>query len=160
MVFFDRSWYSRVLVERVEKVAGKREVTQAFHEINEFERTLADDGQVLVKLFLHISRKEQVRRFKKWEKDPTQRWKVKPEIWRYARRYDDYLEAMEDMLEETSTTHAPWTIVEANDPRWATFEALTAVIVAMEAHLAKRGKLPRRESAAQARARRARDTTE
>ena len=142
MAVFDRSWYGRVLVERVEKLASRAEVTEAFNEINDFERALVDDGQVLVKLFLHISKKEQRKRYEKCEKDPYQRWKIKPEDWRHHREYKQYAQAVEGMLERTSTTPAPWTIVEATDRRWAEVETFTTLIAAMEARLEKLGKLP------------------
>src|SRR5262245_14347772 len=87
MVLFDHSWYSRVLVERVEKHAKKKEWRAAYEQINEFERWLVDDGQVLVKLFLHISRAEQRRRLRAMRKDPAERWKLAPEDWRRNRRY-------------------------------------------------------------------------
>jgi polyphosphate kinase 2 (PPK2 family) len=146
IVVFDRSWYGRVLVERIEKVTGKTNVELAFGEVNDFERALCDDGQVLVKLFLHISKKEQKKRFEKCEKDPYSRWKIKPEDWRHHRQYDRYYAAIEEMLERTSTTHAPWTLVESNDPRWAQVEAFTALIDALEARLKKLGKLPPRDA--------------
>ena len=91
MAVFDHSWYGRVLVERVEKLARKREWKPAYDQINEFERWLADDGQVVVKFFLHISQKEQRRRLRAMEKDPAQRWKVEKEDWRRNRRYDRWM---------------------------------------------------------------------
>lgn len=142
IVVFDRSWYGRVLVERIERIIGARMVEEAFQEINDFERALVDDGQVLVKLFLHISRKEQRKRFRKCEADPYQRWKIKPEDWRHHEQYGEYAGAVEEMLEKTSTTHAPWTVVEANDKRWAEVKAFTTLIEGLEARLKKLGKLP------------------
>ena len=105
IVVFDRSWYGRVLIERIEEIVGPKNVELAFQEIVDFERTLVDDGQVLVKLFRHISKKEQRRRFEKCEKDPHTRWKIKPEDWppRAVRRV---FAAIEEMLERTSTTHS------------------------------------------------------
>ena len=132
---FDRSWYGRVLVERIEGITNADDVEAAFREINDFERTLADDGQVIVKLLLHISKKEQRRRFKKAEKDPYQRWKIKPEDWRHHRQYDEYREAMEEMLERTGTEFAPWTIVESHDRRWADVKAFSALVAALEERL-------------------------
>lgn len=142
IVVFDRSWYGRVLVERIEEVATPEEVEAAFGEIDAFERNLADDGQVLVKLFLHISRKEQKKRFKKAEGDPYARWKIRPEDWRHHAQYDQIYQATEEMLERTSTTHAPWSIIEANDKRWAQVEAFRAIVDAVEGRLKKLGKLP------------------
>jgi hypothetical protein len=103
---------------------------------------MVDDGQVLVKFFLHISKKEQRKRFRKCEKDPYQRWKVKPEDWRHHKQYDDYVEAIEETLEKTSTTHAPWTLLEAEDRRWSEVKAFTTIIDAIESRLKKLGKCP------------------
>lgn len=139
---FDRSWYGRVLVERVEGLIGRRDVEQAFTEIRELERQLVDDGQVLVKLFLHITKKEQRRRYKKCEKDPFLRWKIKPEDWRHHEQYADYLDATEEMLEATSTTDAPWTLVGATDRRHSEVECFRAIISGIERALATLGKLP------------------
>jgi polyphosphate kinase 2 (PPK2 family) len=146
IVVFDRSWYGRVMVDRVEKVIDKSLVGQAFTEIREFERQLTDDGQVLVKVFLHISKKEQRRRFKKCEKDPYQRWKIKPEDWRHHSQYAAYYEAIEEMLEATSTSEGPWTLVPSNDRRTAEVMTLTAVIDAVERRLAALGKLPPKDA--------------
>ena len=99
MALFDHSWYGRVLVDRVEKVVKKKVWRQAYDQINELERWLVDDGQVVVKLFFHISRKEQRRRLEKMERDRAEKWKVQPEDWRRNRRYDRWVEAIEDMLE-------------------------------------------------------------
>jgi polyphosphate kinase 2 (PPK2 family) len=142
MVVFDRSWYGRVGIERVEKLSRPAEVERAFQEINDFERAITDDGQVLVKLFLHISKKEQRKRFKKAEADYETRWKIQPEDWRRHAQYDEYLQVYEEMLERTSTTAAPWTVVEAMDKRWAVVETFTRVVDAMEKRLKALGKLP------------------
>ena len=142
MVVFDRSWYGRVGIERVEKLSRPAEVERAYQEINDFERALTDDGQVLVKLFLHISRKEQRKRFKKAESDYETRWKIQPEDWRRHRQYEEYLKVYEEMLERTSTAAAPWTVVEAMDKRWAVVETFTRVVDAMEKRLKALGKLP------------------
>lgn len=142
LVVFDRSWYGRVGIERVEKLARAEEVERAFQEINDFERALIDDGQVLVKLFLHITKKEQKKRFKKAEADFHTRWKIQPEDWRRHEQYDEYLRVYEELLERTSTTHAPWTVVEAMDKRWALVETFERVVSAMERRLKDIGKLP------------------
>jgi len=142
IVVFDRSWYGRLGVERVEKLARPDEVERAFQEINDFERALIDDGQVLVKLFLHITKKEQKKRFKKAEADFHTRWKIQPEDWRRHGQYEEYLQVYEEMLERTSTTHAPWTVVEAMDKRWALVETFSKVVDAMERRLKAIGKLP------------------
>jgi len=115
IVVFDRSWYGRVLVERVEGLASKAEWRRAYREINEFERVLTDSGVRLVKLFLHITSKEQARRFRDRLINPLKRWKLSYEDFRNRTRRADYVVAIEDMLEETSTKFAPWYLIPAND---------------------------------------------
>jgi polyphosphate kinase 2 (PPK2 family) len=117
MAIFDRSWYGRVLVERVEKLTPEEEWRKAYRDIVDFERMLADDHAVIIKFFLHISKEEQKRRFKDLEGDPLEAWHVQPEDWEHHRKYDEYLLAFEEMLERTDTEWGPWTIVEATD-RW------------------------------------------
>jgi polyphosphate kinase 2 (PPK2 family) len=114
---FDRTWYGRVLVERVEGFAKKKEWKRAFREINEFERQLVDDGTVLVKVFLAITKDEQKRRFDERARDPYKRWKIGPEDWRNREHWDDYVEAAEEMFAETSTDFAPWKVIGA-DRKW------------------------------------------
>jgi polyphosphate kinase 2 (PPK2 family) len=114
---FDRTWYGRVLVERVEGYAKKKEWKRAYREINEFERQLVDDGVVLVKLFLAITKDEQKKRFEERQKDPYKRWKIGPEDWRNREHWDEYVEAAEQMFAETTTEHAPWKVIGA-DRKW------------------------------------------
>jgi polyphosphate kinase 2 (PPK2 family) len=132
---FDRTWYGRVLVERVEKFAKKEEWQRAYREINEFERTLSDDGLVLVKFWIHISKKEQLDRFKKREKDPWKNWKLTDEDWRNREKWDAYIDALEEMFEKTDTANAPWTIIEGNWKWWARIKALKTVVNRIDAHL-------------------------
>jgi polyphosphate kinase 2 (PPK2 family) len=132
MVIFDRSWYGRVLVERVEGFASGAEWKRAYREINEFERTLVDDGAVIVKLYLHITKDEQLNRFKSREADPLKHWKITEEDWRNRRHSEDHNEAAEDMFVETSTNLAPWTVVEANYKWYARLKVLKATIKAIE----------------------------
>lgn len=113
MVIFDHSWYGRVLQERVERIIPAKAVEQALRDINEFERMLADDGTVILKFFLHISRKEQRRRFETLASDPLEAWRVSKEDWARHKKYNQYLAAAEEMLELTESEYAPWTIVEA-----------------------------------------------
>jgi len=115
IVVFDRSWYGRVLVERVEGLATVKEWRRAYREINEFERMLTDSGIRLVKLFLHITPDEQVRRFRDRLANPVKRWKLSYEDFRNRARWPDYETAIEDMMEETTTKHAPWHLIPAND---------------------------------------------
>ena len=115
IVVFDRSWYGRVMVERVEGLATQAEWRRAYREINEFERVLTDSGVRLVKLFLHITSKEQARRFRDRLINPLKRWKLSYEDFRNRTRRADYVAAIEDMLGETSTKFAPWYLIPAND---------------------------------------------
>ncbi|GAB4495334.1 MAG: hypothetical protein OHK0052_02550 [Anaerolineales bacterium] len=139
---FDRSWYGRVLVERVEKFTPEREWTRAYSDIVDFERTITDDGCLIIKFFLHISKKEQRRRFKKLLKDPLTSWQVAPEDWEHHARYNDYLLAIEEMLERTETEWGPWTIVEATDRRHTRIKIFSTIIAAVEDRLEHLGKLP------------------
>jgi len=138
MAIFDRSWYGRVLVERIEKLCKKPEWQAAYQEINQFERQLADDGCVIVKFWLHISKKEQKKRFKKCESDPLLRWKIRKEDWKHHRQYEKYYQAAEEMLERTSTAEVPWTLVEATCKRFATVKMLQTVVDAIEEGLRKK----------------------
>jgi len=125
IVVFDRSWYGRVLVERVEGFASHREWKRAYREINQFERALIADGIRLAKIFLHITPAEQIRRFKARLTDPLKRWKLSYEDFRNRARWKDYSTAIEDMIAETSTKRAPWYLIPANDKpfgRLAAFE--------------------------------------
>ena len=115
IVAFDRSWYGRVLVERVEGFASETEWRRAYREINEFERMLIDSGVRLVKIFLHITADEQLKRFRSRLTDPVKRWKLSYEDFRNRARWADYVTAIEDMMEKTSTKHAPWHLVPANN---------------------------------------------
>jgi polyphosphate kinase 2 (PPK2 family) len=139
MAIFDRSWYGRVLVERVEQLTPETAWRKAYRDIANFERTIADDGYVIVKFWLHISQKEQKQRFKKLEADPLESWHVQPEDWEHHRKYDEYLRAIEEMLERTETEWGPWTIVEATDRRWARVKIFTTIINSLEEALQKRG---------------------
>jgi polyphosphate kinase 2 (PPK2 family) len=139
VAIFDRSWYGRVLVERVEGLTPEVEWRKGYRDIVDFERTIADDGYVLIKFWLHISKKEQSRRFKKLEKDPLESWHVQPEDWEHHEKYDEYLLAIEEMLERTDTEWGPWTIVEATDRRWARVKIFETIIDRLEEALQERG---------------------
>jgi polyphosphate kinase 2 (PPK2 family) len=125
---FDRSWYGRVLVERVEGFCSEAEWRRAYSEINQFERQLQDSGMVLFKFWLHVSPDEQYRRFKEREITPHKTWKLTDEDWRNRAKWDQYLSAVEDMLLKTSTPNAPWTVVEANDKFHARLRVLETVV--------------------------------
>ncbi|MDX6581622.1 MAG: AMP-polyphosphate phosphotransferase [Solirubrobacterales bacterium] len=132
MAIFDRSWYGRVLVERVEGFATREQWLRAYDEINNHERTLAAEGTILIKLWLHISPEEQLKRFKAREKDPLKSWKLTDEDWRNREKRDEYVEAVEDMLARTDEPTAPWSLIEADSKRWARVAVIEAVIERME----------------------------
>lgn len=129
---FDRSWYGRVLVERVEKLASGRDVERAYGEIAAFEKTLLDDGATIVKVFMNLSKREQRRRFEASEADPNQEWRIKKEDWRAHERFGEYRRAFTDMVERTSIARAPWRIIPADDRRTAEILALEAVARGLE----------------------------
>jgi polyphosphate kinase 2 (PPK2 family) len=134
---FDRSWYGRVLVERVEGFCTEDEWRRAYAEITEFERELTEFGTVVVKFWLHIDRDEQLRRFQAREQTPHKQWKITDEDWRNRDKWDRYKAAVVDMLQRTSTPHAPWTILEANCKLHARIKALRTVVAAWEEALKK-----------------------
>ncbi len=115
IAIFDRSWYGRVLVERVEGFARKDEWKRAYEEINNFEKLLVDDGIMVVKFWLHISKEEQLRRFKERESNPFKRWKIGPEDWRNREHWQEYEKAAEEMFEKTDSCYAPWHLVSAEN---------------------------------------------
>lgn len=133
MAVFDRSWYGRVLVERVEGFASDEAWERAYDEIREFERMLLTEGMVLVKLWMHISEEEQLRRFEARAADPLKRWKLTDEDWRNREKRPAYLQAVEDMVARTGTRQAPWTLVAADSKRAARVQVLEAVNAAIEA---------------------------
>jgi AMP-polyphosphate phosphotransferase len=121
---FDRSWYGRVLVERVEGFATEAAWSRAYREINEFEEQLAEHGVVLVKYWLAITKDEQLRRFKEREATKHKQFKITAEDWRNRKKWDDYVVAASDMIDRTSTSYAPWTVLEANDKHLARVRAV------------------------------------
>jgi polyphosphate kinase 2 (PPK2 family) len=129
---FDRSWYGRVLVERVEGFATEAEWRRAYDEINEFESQLASDGCTFVKLFFHVTQEEQDARFKARIEHPWKRWKVTEEDLRNRGRRKDYLDAIKDMFDHTDMRWAPWTVIDGNDKKAARIAALTRVAAALE----------------------------
>jgi polyphosphate:AMP phosphotransferase len=131
VTFFDRSWYGRVLVERVENYAVESEWRRAYAEINDFEEQLVNHGLTLCKFWLHITPDEQLRRFKEREEIAYKRWKLTEEDWRNRERWDLYEEAVNDMVERTSTAYAPWTLVEGNDKRFARIKVLRTLCSTM-----------------------------
>ena len=134
---FDRSWYGRVLVERVEGFATHDEWSRAYREINDFEEQLTEHGVVLLKFWIHISPEQQLERFRLREETPYKRWKLTDEDWRNREKWPLYEQAVHDMVERTSTAAAPWVLVEANDKRYARVKVITRVCDALEAALAR-----------------------
>lgn len=132
IAIFDRSWYGRVLVERVEELTPIPTWIRAYEEINAFERTLAADGTIFIKCWLHISKGEQLRRFFLLSQQPETAWQVAEEDWEHHRKYDEYLAAVEDMLENTDTAVAPWSVIPATDPNYRTFRIFRAIIERLE----------------------------
>jgi len=132
LAIFDRSWYGRVLVERVEAYAREAEWRRAYDEINEFEAQQNFDGTTIVKLFFHITQDVQDERLKARLAHPWKRWKVTADDFRNRARRDDYSAAIEEMLERTDTRWAPWTVIDGNNKKAARIAALTAVADALE----------------------------
>ncbi len=139
MAVLDRSWYGRVLVERVEGFASEEQWSRAYGEIAEFEQTLVAEGMVLIKFWMHVSEQEQLARFESRRTDPLRSWKLTDEDWRNRERRGDYEAAVEDMLARTDRSGAPWHVVAGDDKRWARVAVLEAVCEAIEADLSARG---------------------
>lgn len=132
MTIFDRSWYGRVLVERIEQFAGEDEWRRAFAEINDFEDQLIEHGTVLLKFWMHISKDEQLRRFKDREETPYKRWKLVDEDWRNRERWDEYAFAVHKMIQQTSVKKSPWVLVENENKRYGRIKVLKSVCDALE----------------------------
>jgi len=128
---FDRSWYGRVLVERVEGLTPEARWRQGYDEIRAFERMLAADGTRLVKLFFHISPQTQLARFEERLRNPLKRWKLTYEDFRNREKWDAYAEAIDEMFARTSTAEAPWHLIPADDKRHARVTAITRVVEAL-----------------------------
>ncbi|MGD0618737.1 MAG: hypothetical protein ABSB67_13855 [Bryobacteraceae bacterium] len=128
IAIFDRSWYGRVMVERVEGFAKEEEWKRAFKEINSFERQLRDFGVILAKFWIHISGEEQLRRFEERKAIGYKAWKLTEEDWRNRGKWSDYEEAVEEMLVKTSTRTAPWTLIEGDDKYWARAKVLSKLV--------------------------------
>ena len=132
LTIYDRSWYGRVLVERVEGLASESEWMRAYAEINDFEAQLEEHGVLVVKFWLAISKDEQLKRFREREKTEWKRFKITPEDYRNRTKWNDYARAVNDMIERTSTEIAPWTLVEATDKRYARVKVLRTLVSAIE----------------------------
>jgi polyphosphate kinase 2 (PPK2 family) len=142
MAVFDRSWYGRVLVERVEALASREQWLRAYDEINSFERTLADEGMIMVKIWLHISEQEQLKRFESRASDPLKSWKLTEEDWDNRSRRAEYVEAVEDMLARTDQPHARWHVVAAESKRYARVRVVELVCEEIEEGMRRWGQEP------------------
>jgi AMP-polyphosphate phosphotransferase len=139
MTVFDRSWYGRVLVERVEGFAHEDEWKRAYGEIAEFEKLLVADGAIVAKFWLHVSPEEQLHRFERRQEDPLKRWKITDEDWRNREKRPEYEAAVEEMLERTDLPEAPWILVEGESKRFARVKVMESVIEQVERGCAARG---------------------
>lgn len=128
IAIFDRSWYGRVMVERIENFSSQEAWKRAYREINQFERQLVDFGSILFKFWVHVSKEEQLRRFEDRANDRLRSWKLTNEDWRNREKWDLYEAAVEEMLLKTSTVTAPWTIVEGNDKKYARVKVLCTLV--------------------------------
>lgn len=129
---FDRTWYGRVMVERMEGFCRENDWQRAYNEINEFERELADWGAVIIKFWVQIDKDTQLARFNERQNTPAKQWKITEEDWRNREKWDLYEGAVNEMLQKTNTSYAPWHILESNDKRYARLKALRIVIEALE----------------------------
>jgi polyphosphate kinase 2 (PPK2 family) len=132
IAIFDRSWYGRVLVERVEGFCTETDWLRAYSEINDFEYELMADGAIILKFWLQISRDEQLKRFQEREATSFKRYKITDEDWRNREKWDAYHDAVCDMVERTSTGLIPWTLVEANDKQFARVKVIETVCAKLE----------------------------
>ena len=135
ILIFDRSWYGRVMVERIEGFCTEEEWKRAYREINQFERQLVDFGMILVKFWIHIGQDEQLRRFQERQHIDYKQWKLTDEDWRNREKWDQYAQAVEDMLVKTSTYTAPWTVVEGNDKWYARVKTLRTLVEVLSKEL-------------------------
>jgi polyphosphate kinase 2 (PPK2 family) len=139
MTIFDRSWYGRVLVERIENLASEVQWRRAYQEINDFEHSLAEEGMVVIKLWMHMSHEEQLRRFLSRRDDPLKSWKLNDEDWRNREKRAEYEEAVADMLRLTDGPLAHWDVISAENKRYGRVQAIETVILRMEAGMERWG---------------------
>ncbi len=132
IAIFDRTWYGRVLVERIEGFCTEAEWKRAYQEINDMEKNLADHGVVILKFWMQIDKEEQKRRFERRQEDPEKQWKITEEDWRNREKWDQYETAVNEMLLRTSTDDAPWIVVEGNDKYYARIKVLETVVNVLE----------------------------
>ena len=132
IAIFDRTWYGRVMVERIEGFCGLQDWKRAYNEINEFEEELHDWGAVILKFWIHIDQETQLQRFTERQNTPEKQWKITDEDWRNREKWPQYEQAVSEMLEKTSTEFAPWYIIESNDKLYARIKVLRIVVDALE----------------------------
>ena len=139
MTVMDRTWYGRVLVERVEGFADREQWMRAYDEINGFERTLVDEGMILIKFWMHLSPEEQLKRFKAREKNPLKAWKLTDEDWRNRDKRPEYQQAVEDMIARTDQPQAPWDLIEGDSKKYARVKVIETVNSRIEEGMRERG---------------------
>ena len=132
IAIFDRTWYGRVMVERLEGFCSENDWMRAYNEINEFEKLLHDEGAVIIKFWVQIDKETQLARFTDRQNTPEKQWKITDEDWRNREKWDQYEEAVNEMIAKTSTTYAPWHILESVDKKYARIKALKIVIEQLE----------------------------
>jgi len=135
ITIFDRSWYERVLVERVEEICSEIEWKRTYREINEFENIITGTGSIILKFWLQIDKDTQLKRFESRQDDPHKRWKLTEDDWRNRSKRNEYKIAIDEMLLKTSTTNAPWTIVESDDKHYSRIKILKTITEALEKEL-------------------------
>ena len=134
---FDRSWYGRVMVERIEKFTSQSEWQRAYNEINAFEQELFQGGMIVAKFWLQVSKDVQLKRFQDRQNTPSKRWKITDEDWRNREKWDEYQAAVDEMIQKTSTEFAPWNIVPSNDKLFARIYILNSLNNIIKKHLKK-----------------------
>ncbi|HKL10316.1 MAG TPA: phosphate--AMP phosphotransferase, partial [Clostridia bacterium] len=137
LAIFDRSWYQRTFEGRLDAKMDKVKSRESYDEICDFERQLTDDGYLIIKLFIHISKEEQKKRFRKLESNETTGWRVTEKDWRQNEKYDEYLEAVEEAIRETDNQYAAWTVIEGTNRRFASAKMYWSVLKALEERLEK-----------------------
>lgn len=138
IAIFDRTWYGRVLVERIEGLCTQAEWKRAYKEINDMEKDLCDAGAIVIKFWMQIDKEEQERRFKERQENPEKQWKITDEDWRNREKWEQYEDAVNEMLMRTSTDYAPWVVVEGNDKYYARIKVLRVVVNAIEDRLKRK----------------------
>ena len=139
MAIFDRSWYGRVLVERLEGFATKDEWERAYDEINNFEHLLTDGNYIIIKFWIHIDKEEQLNRFNARSQDPYKAWKLTDEDWRNREKFDDYVTIADEMFEKTDSENAPWVLISGNDKYYARIQILKETLAHIEKQAQRRG---------------------